>query len=205
MSNIQTIFVVLHLPISTVSGLIARVNAILSAMAENAKIFPAPTPALAVAGSHVTALVAADSALKTHAGTRADRDAQRKLVIEDAHQLHAYVQGLANANPAQADSIAQAASMSLRKTGSRNKSDLAIKQTVSGTVQLVAKSLKGARSHEWQYSVDGGKTWVSVDPTAQAKATVTGLQPAVATVFRHRIVLKAGPSAWSQPVTHVVS
>jgi hypothetical protein len=115
------------------------------------------------------------------------------------------VQGLANANPAQAASIAQAAAMTLKKTGSRHKSDLAVAQTIPGTVTLVAKSLKAARSHEWQYSVDGQKTWISVDPTAQAHATVTGLPSAVTMVFRHRMVLKTGPSAWSQPVTHVVA
>ncbi len=95
--------------------------------------------------------------------------------------------------------------MSLRKVGARHKSDLAVKQVVSGTVKVVAKGVLGSRSHEWQYSTDGGKTWVTTPPTTQASTTIPGLQPGVLTTFRQRVVTKVGPSDRSQPISVLVS
>jgi hypothetical protein len=95
--------------------------------------------------------------------------------------------------------------MALRKTTVPHKSDLAVTQIVSGSVKVVAKSTPGARSHEWQISTDGGKTWTNGTPSAQATTTMTGLQPGVLTTFRQRVITKTGPSDWSQPVTALVS
>ncbi|HEX8792060.1 MAG TPA: hypothetical protein VF765_13990 [Polyangiaceae bacterium] len=44
------------------------------------------------------------------------------------------------------------------------------------TAATVIQSAGGA--YEWQYSTDGGKTWVMAPSTLQAKTTVTGLPPA---------------------------
>ena len=121
------------------------------------------------------------------------------MVIADLHGLHGYVQQVASANVAHAEAIATAAAMTLRKVGARHKRDLAIQQVVSGTVKVVAKATKGGRSYEWQSSTDGGKTWVSLPPTAQSSTTVTGLTPGVLTHFRQRVVTKAGPGDWSEP------
>jgi hypothetical protein len=133
------------------------------------------------------------------------RDDKQQVVVADMHQLHGYVQQLASATPAQAQIIAESAAMTLRKTGARHKSDLAVTQTVSGAVKVVAKSVLGARSHEWQLSTDGGKTWTNATPSAQATTTITGLQPGVLTMFRQRVITKTGPSDWSQPISTLVS
>jgi hypothetical protein len=158
---LKVICIVLGLP-RPVAALIIRMSAILEAMGANKGTFPSPTPALSVAQAHLDALQAAETATKTHAsGTVQARDAAKALVIADANQLHGYVQQLANATPTQADIIATAAAMSLRKAPVRSKSDLAVKQTVSGTVVVAAKATTGSRSYEWQVSTDGGKTWLS--------------------------------------------
>ncbi len=84
------------------------------------------------------------------------------------------------------------------------KSDLVTKQLVSGSVK-VAKATQGGRSYEWQYSTDGGKTWLSAPSTTQANATIHGLQSGVVTSFRQRAITKVGPTEWSQPIAALVS
>jgi hypothetical protein len=98
------------------------------------------------------------------------------------------VQQLANASPTQAANIAAAAAMALRKSGAHPKSDLTVNQTVSGTVHVVARTVKGAKSHEWQYSVDGGKTWTSASPTTKANTLISGLSPGTLVQVRQRAI-----------------
>jgi len=203
-TSFPAIFVTLNLPTS-VPALISRATAIVTAMSANSGTFKAPTPAFAVVTSHVSGLSSAEAAYKAHTGTRADRDTQYQLVVEDCKQLHAYVQLLANASPSEASTIAADAAMTLRKKGSRHKSDLATSQEVTSTVKVVAKATNGGRSYEWQYSTDGGKTWVSVPPTTQAQVSIPNLQPGVMTQFRQRAVTKSGPTDWSNPVSTLVT
>ncbi len=206
MKNLKTIYVVLGLPPSTLA-LIVRANAIVTTMEANKGMFPSATPAFTVASGHITDLHDAETVAKqTHAtGSAAARDDKQKIVIADMHQYHGYVQQLANATPANAEAIAQAAAMSLRKSPSIHKSDLSVKQAVTGVVHLVAKAVKGGHAYEWQYSTDGGKTWTSAPVTLAAHATITGLQIGVVTTFRHRAVTKTGPLDWGAPVSAAVS
>ena len=46
---------------------------------------------------------------------------------------------------------------------------------VPGSIVLIAASAARRASYEWGSSTDGGKTWVSLPITLQAKTTVTGL------------------------------
>jgi hypothetical protein len=202
---VTALTVVLNLNSSSVPAVLSRGNAIVTAMGANTGTFKSPTPALAVVTGHLTTLSTAEAALKARTGTRADRDTQLQLVVDDLHQLHTYVQQLATASPSQAANIAADASMSLRKTSPRHKSDLAASQEVSGTVKVASKAVAGGKSYEWQYSTDGGKTWLAVSPTTQAKVAIPNLQPGVTTAFRSRAVTKSGPTDWSDPVTIVVT
>jgi hypothetical protein len=202
---LNTVYVVLGLPRS-VPAVIIRVNAILAAMTANKATFPSPPIAFATVTTHADALSAAESATKTKAiGTIQTRDDALKLVIADANQLHGYVQQLANASPAQAANIVVDAAMTLRKTGAHPKADLTVKQTVSGTVHVVARSVIGAKSHEWQYSLDGGKTWTSASPTTKASTTLSGFQSGTLVQVRQRAILKTGPTDWSSVTQAAVS
>jgi len=203
-TSVPSILVTLALPVP-VAALIVKVTAIANAMAANKTAFPSPIPALATVTAHIAALTAAQAAIHAHTGTVAERETTRKVVIADAHQLRVYVQQQVNANPEQASVIAEDATMTLRKPSTRHKSDLVTKQTVTGSVKGVAKATKGGRSYGWQYSTDGGKTWLSVLPTTQANVTIHGLQSGLLTSFRQRAVTKAGPTEWSQPVSALVS
>jgi len=74
----------------------------------------------------------------------------------------------------------------------------------SGAVQLVAPSAGHRASYEWQYSTDGGKTWVELPPTLQAKTSLTGLTAGSTAQFRYRAVIKAGAGDWSPPLSFLV-
>jgi len=202
---VRTILIVLGLP-RPVATLIVRMGAIIDALTTNKGTFPSPPIALALVSAHVAALSVAESATKTRTvGTIQTRDDARKQVVADAGLLHAYVQQLANASPDQAESIAADAAMTVRKSGTHRKSDLTVKQTVAATVKAVAANVKGARSHEWQVSTDGGKTWTSVPPTAQAHTTIGNLTPGTLVTIRQRAITKSGPGDWSAPVSAAVS
>jgi len=202
---IQSILVVAALPRS-VPAMIIRVNGITSSMTTNKPTFPSPTPPLALVSAHVVTLSEAETASKTRTlGTIDARNNALMVVVADVHQLHGYVQQVANADPSQAEIIAAAAGMTLRKKGVHHKSNLVVKQTVSTVVDVVAKAVKGGCSYEWQLSTDGGKTWVNAPPTAQARTQIKNLEPGVLVVFRQRVVMPTGVGNWSAPVTAAIS
>jgi hypothetical protein len=74
----------------------------------------------------------------------------------------------------------------------------------AGRRKLVT-ALAGKRaSYEWQYSVDGGKTWVAAPATLQAKTSVAGLAAGTTVQFRYLAVTKAGQGDWSPAVSLLV-
>ena len=168
-SGHHTTRVVLKLPYK-VADFIIRAQGIHDAMAANSGTLPKPSPALPVLQAHIDDLITKQAAAKTRvAGAVEDRDAVLKLVALDLGSERGYVEQLVNADPGNGDVIAQDAAMTLRKVPSVNKSALAAKPgPASGMVHVVAKAVKGARANDWQYSVDGGKTWIDVVPTTRA-------------------------------------
>jgi hypothetical protein len=188
-----------------IPALIVRATAIVNAMQGYPKIFVSPVPSFAQVLADLTALTDAQTAYKSHLGTKTARDDKANIVVADMNQYHGYVQQLANASPAQAENIVDAAAMKLRKGSSRHKPDLSVKQTVSGAVHLVAKATKGAKANLWQYSTDGGKNWIDVPPTSKATTAILGLTPGTTVSFRQRVLTKTGLADWSQDVSHLVS
>jgi len=72
---------------------------------------------------------------------------------------------------------------------------------VPGSIVLIAASAARRASYEWGSSTDGGKTWVSLPVTLQAKTLVTGLSPGSVVQFRYRSVTRIGEGEWSSPVS----
>ena len=202
---LKTIFVVLGLP-RPVAAVVIRMTNILDAMVAAKTTFVSPPVVFVTAQGHVAALVSAEAAAKTRAiGTVQTRNDALALVVSDAKQLHAYVTQLCNANPTQAANIAAAAAMSLRKATVRATHDLTVKQAVSGAIHVAAGNVKGARSHEWEYSLDGGKSWLVSQATTKASTIISGITPGTLVQVRHRSVVKGGSSIWSNPATFAVS
>ncbi|HLG35894.1 MAG TPA: hypothetical protein VI757_13525, partial [Bacteroidia bacterium] len=107
------------------------------------------------------------------------------------------VQAIADADLDNAAEIIVAAGMKVKKQGAINKQDFTVKDgSLSGTVKLIAKGIgKAHAAHDWAMSEDG-TNWTPVTPTLQADTEVSGLTPGSIRDFRHRNILKDGPTDW---------
>jgi hypothetical protein len=198
--------VALNAPLKVADVLVFAQN-VHDKMAASTVLLPTPSPALPLLQTDIDALASKESLVKGKApGAVIDRDAALKVLRIDLNNECAYVELVANADPANAAKIADAAGMSLHKPRARTKAPLAAKAgTTSGVVQLIALHAAGAKANEWQYSTDGGKTWLDLPSTTKATTTVTNLPPGTTVQFRQRAVTKSGVSDWSLPVPHVVA
>lgn len=198
--HIARIMVVLHKP-RTVLAIISLAQAIEAAISAHTTTFPSPTPGMAQFKSDLDALAVAQNAASARTkGAVQTRDAALAVVDTDLNSLRGYVETVANADPANAAAIATGGGMEVRKARApSNKNDVNVKAgKVSGSLVVTARvGTKQKQSHEWQYSVDGGKTWTTLPPTTQAKTTITGLNPGVSVIVQHRAVTGTGPTNWS--------
>jgi hypothetical protein len=183
----------------------AFATSIVSAMTGNAA-FTSPSPALATITTDIVAFEAAEAAVLSRTkGAAVTRNEKLLVLRNDLVHLVDYVQEVADANPANAQSIIESAGLSIRKTGSRIKGALTVEPgPVSGSVKLVAKAVAHRASYEWQYSTDQ-KTWTVCPVTLAAKTEIVGLTPATVYAFRMRGVTKAGEGNWSQVVSQLVA
>ena len=196
---------VLKLP-KVIGLLIIYVQKILQAMTNN-PTFPTPNPPLTAVSGAVNALQAAETATLTWAtGTVATRNEKRATLVTLLEVLRAYVQQVADASPENAISIIESSGLALRKTTVRSPRVFAAKAaTLSGSVKLTAPIAGRRAAYRWQYSTDGGKTWVDASETLQARTTLTGLPVGTTAQFRYRPVIKGGAGDWSPPLSLVVS
>jgi hypothetical protein len=112
------------------------------------------------------------------------------------------VQAIADGTPENAASIIASAGFAVRKIGKHAKRSFAARQgAVSGVAIVTAASAGSRSSYDWEYSVDGGKTWIQVPSTIQGKTTIAGLTAGFTVMFRYRaITAKGGTGDWAQPV-----
>jgi predicted phage tail protein len=194
----------LNLPLK-VPALITYAQNIVKGMTGN-PAFPSPTPTLAQVGAAITALNTAETATLTRVkGSVATRNTARVTLHTLLQQLKGHVQNAADADPENAASIIQSAGMAVRKSPVRPPRVFgATPGPVAGSVKLVAAAAARRAAYEWEYSTDGGKTWVTAPPTLQAKTTVTGLPSGTAVLFRARAVTKTGAQDWSAAVSQSV-
>jgi hypothetical protein len=73
--------------------------------------------------------------------------------------------------------------------------------SVPGLIVILAKAVKRGAAYEWQYSTDGGKTWVAMGITTVADTTLLGATPGTTYSFRFRTTRKAATSDWSMVAT----
>jgi len=187
-------------------ALLSLVKAILEAITLAKATFPTPNPPLAQLSTHINAFDSAQTLTATRAkGAVQQRNAAMALVVTDLGPLRAYVQSVADADPANAIAIAHSAAMDVRKEPVRLKNDLNAKPgKLSGTLAVSARVAGVRASHEWQYSTDGGKTWIAHPSSLKASTIIGGLTPQTIVMVRHQAVTKAGPQNWGAPVSAVV-
>ena len=188
-----------------VPDLISYATRIVTDMTNNPS-FPTPTPALASLTTAITALQTAQSAaLAKTTGAATTRNEKRAALVALLQQLGAYVQAAADATPENGASTIQSAGVAVRKTPTRAARAFVAEQgAVSGTVKVTAVVAARRAAYDWEYSVDGGKTWVATPTTLQARTTVTGLPPGTTVQFRYRAATKTGEGDWSQPTSLMV-
>jgi hypothetical protein len=168
--------------------------------------FPTPTPTLAAVATAIAALQTAESAaLARTKGTATARNDRKAELVALLQQLKGYVQTTADADVENSAAIIQSSGFAVKKVAVRKpRVFAAVQGAVSGTVKLVTASAGNRASYDWEYSLDGGKTWVLCPGTLQAKTTIPGLPTATTVQFRVRATTKVGDGDWSQPVSLIV-
>ncbi len=162
--------------------------------------------------SHFGSLSAQLSALNTdigklvttHTGTHSkpqthfasDRNVELLKVQNDLRGLRLEVQKIADNNPDHAKAIVESAGMKVKKERTINKQDfIALRGELSGTAKLVAKGRRDRHAHEWAVSLDG-TNWTHIPSTLAATTIAEGLIKGSIVDFRHRYILKDGPTEW---------
>jgi hypothetical protein len=187
-----------------ISNDIAYAKSVAAAVAGN-PWFPEPTVPLAVFEAHLADVTAADAAALTRTmGLAPTRDAKLAIVLADLRALRAYVQTVADANPASARSIIESAGMSVKRARGRGKNYVNASQgPVAGSAILTAERAGDRAAYEWQWSPDR-MTWNSLGQVLQSKRRVRGLPERQRLFFRVRVVTKNGRGPWSDVVSLVV-
>jgi hypothetical protein len=188
-----------------VGDLIALGHIIVTKLTNN-PLLPSPTPTVAAILAALTDLQTAQTAANARTkGAATVRDEKRTVLVSLLQQLRGYVQTTADATPENGASIIESSGLSVRKTPTRAARTFDAQQgPLSGTAKVTALAAGPRSSYEWQYSTDGGKTWVNAPTTIQAKTVVTGLAAGATVQFRYRPVTKTGEGDWSQPASLLV-
>ncbi len=199
---------------ATVSLAIPRKNADLILYATNvaqkvtaSPSFPTPTPTVSAIVAATGDLHTAETAALSRAkGTAAVRNGKRVVLVSLLQQLRGYVQGVADATPEDGAAIIESAGFAVRKTALHGKRQFAVKPAaLLGSAVVTAPAAGNRASYAWEYSLDGGKTWVAAPITTQGKTTIAGLPSATVVQFRYLAVTpKGGQGNWSQPLSLLV-
>jgi hypothetical protein len=169
--------------------------------------FPTPTPSLAALTAAVDDLHAAETvALSRARGSATVRNDKLAVLVSLLQQLDGYVQSVADATPENGAAIIESAGLAVRKIPTPGKRAFAARPgALTGTAIVTAVSAGPRSSYEWQYSTDGGKTWVSAPATTQGKTTIAGLPAGTTVQFRYAPVTpKGGQGNWSPAVSLLV-
>jgi hypothetical protein len=203
--RVVAIIVVLGIKDLSIPELIIRAISIVQTMEAHPGTFPKPPIPFTTVRSNISDLMDKQAAFQGHFVPITVRNKALGTLVRALALLCGYVTRLANGDPTHAVLIASRAAMTLWSRRNHNKAHLAVKRVQSGVVKLRAKAVRGAKTNEWQYSLDGGKTWIDVEPTTGANVTISGLPLGKVVVYRHRVVTKNGRTNWSQPISAMVT
>ncbi len=203
-TTIQRALAVLKLP-THIADQIKLGQALQAALVSNPH-FPLPDPIITAFDHALTKYNAAETVAQTRAkGTIAARNAAKVVYTSAIHALKARVQQIADATPDQAEAIITSTTLAVKKVTPRQKQSFVARYgATSGAVEVIAKAAAPRASYEWQYSIDGGKTWVSTPNTLQSKTTITMLPVATVVEFRVRATTKSGQGDWGLPTSLLV-
>ena len=195
---------ILKLPVK-VPSLIQYAQGIVRSMTGNPS-FPNPTPTLAAVTAALATLSNAETAaLARTKGAVLSRNGARASLVTMLKQLQGSIQAAADADAENSAAMIASAGIAVRKTAVRPpRSFQATTGAVSGSAKVVVPAAAHRASYDWQYSTDGGKTWVAAPSTLGARTTIMGLPAGTTAQFRVRALTKSGEGDWSQPTSLLV-
>ena len=195
---------ILKLP-AKVPALIRYAQGIVKSVTGNPS-FPNPAPTLAEVTAAIDALsVAETAALARTKGAVVTRDAARATLVKLLKQLLGHIQKVADGDAESSAVVITSAGVPVRKTPVRPPRGFhATTGDVTGSAKLVVPAASRRAAYDWEYSIDGGKTWVASPSTLGARTTVTGLPAGTTVQFRFRVLTKTGEGDWSQPTALLV-
>lgn len=204
MTRSHRVLVALKLP-KAVPMLITRTQSTVEGMTGNPK-FSSPTPTLAAVTVACNDFIAAEATANTKVKGAAQTRNQKKKTLELLmEQLGQYVQGVADADPENAEAIILSARFMVRAVKlPAARVFAAARGKLTGSVNLRAPGAGQRTSYEWQYSIDG-HTWTLAAVTIQAKTTISNLTVGAMYSFRYKVVSKTGEADWSSVITFVVA
>jgi hypothetical protein len=157
---------------------------------------------------------AQQTAVTTHAkADYLDRNAKAGSLLTCLESERACVQELADAcaSPAEAELIIVKGGMVVAQGSTYHKPLLRMRQMKPGGpvevlahVAVLTEDTVGAVFFNWQYTSDGGATWITLSPTTRGRTEVDGLMPLSTYGFRVAVTDAKGTGVWGQMVTFLV-
>ncbi len=214
--SIGRVRAVFGVKMTKVSAVIGRAEAMANGMGADTVTYASPNPTLPAFKILITNVITAEAAVKSRtAGAVATRDVQLHLLIGGMENERVYVQGLSDATPARAVQLIENAGLVVAKSPTHSKLMLELRNgpqpgsiACSANVGLLvgagATHPRAARFYGWQYTADGGKTFVTAASTATSKTLLTGLPPVTLVGVRVNITTRGVTSEWTDVATIVV-
>ena len=173
-----------------------------------------PRPSLPVFRQLIQDVVVARARVGTRViGAGAQQSAASRILYTAMDSERAYVQELADADWGRAEALILNAGLLVAGSTAHGKRFLELRNGhPSGTVDCDAfvgllidpNHPREHRHFNWEYTLDGGGTFLSLPPTNNGKTSIHGLTPLTRVGVRVRIVNGLGPGPWSQVATLLV-
>jgi hypothetical protein len=214
--NLQRIRAILGVKKENVPAVLMRGYALYNGLAEDPVTYPLPVPPLpAFLNLLQNAAAAQQEALLRRKGAAAERDVQRDILFTAMENQRMMVQSLADATPARAVALIENAGLLVAAVPTHTKAVLTLRLGAqSGVVACDAhigllmgagaKMPRQGRFFNWEYTVDGGASFIGVLPTTRSKTTLPNLTPLTMVGVRVNLNTAEGPGPWSQVVTILV-
>lgn len=192
--------------------LIGRGHAIYNGLTGNQTLFVPAYAGLPTLETRIDALDQAQQLVSTRAkGAVAARNLRARELITSLEGAQNYVQELVDANPEQGMLLIEKATMKAAEVATYNKPFLRAVQMVPSTTVLVIANvgllkvgLKGRIFFNWQYTANGGQSWVNMPSTPHGQTEIAALAPMQTYGFRVNVTHRKGTTAWSDAVTLLV-
>jgi hypothetical protein len=188
-----------------VNDWITNATTFVTAVGADATTFKAPTPPLATVTAAILALQAAQAAVKTSKNAVPARDEKWDEANTLIHQLVSYVQSVADGAGPQGEAVVAKAQLHAKRAATHGPHTFHVEQgEVSGSVHVYTESVAKRAAYDWEYTLDGGKTFIAAPGTLQANTIITGLPVGQNVGFRVRPRTAAGQGDWSAVIYFIV-